>query len=38
LHVPLTFAQALPAGALNEGIRGLMAAIAAIGPGPVPAR
>jgi hypothetical protein len=32
LHVPLNFAQALPAAALNDGLRGLVALVAAIGP------
>jgi hypothetical protein len=35
LRVPLGFANALPAGALNDGIRGLVAVVAASGPGVV---
>ena len=34
LNVPLGFALALPAGAFNDGIRGLVAAITATGAGP----
>ena len=38
LRVPLSFANALPAGALNDGIRGLVTVVAASGPSLVPAR